>query len=176
MADPEHRAVKRGSLTSLVKFSDETYMVLHNEDITRKLLDSPPLPPPPWCQALIDALRSTPAPPLPWTAPTWGASFTDPDSEPIPYLEHRRGHRTAFIRALDPDHLLRHESECPRPTPPPEPDSDDSDWDSDDRDYAPAAVARPLQRTMLRRHHLFVAGRQSTLSALCGTSAATIPS
>ena len=34
LADPGHRAVKRGTLTSLVKFSDESYSVLRNENIT----------------------------------------------------------------------------------------------------------------------------------------------
>ena len=34
LADPGHRAVKRGTLISLVKFSDESYSVLRNENIT----------------------------------------------------------------------------------------------------------------------------------------------
>jgi hypothetical protein len=130
LADPTHRAVKRGALTSLVKFADETYCVFRNEDIVeaaRQLLVPPPLPLPPWRQAQVDALASIPAPPVPWTTPTWGASCTDPEGEPTPYLEHRRGYRTAFIRALDPDHLLRHEPKRPPGSArPPEPDSETS--------------------------------------------------
>jgi hypothetical protein len=113
-------------------------MVLRNDDVQEatRQLRAPPPPPPPlppllWRQAQIDALAATPATPIPWTAPTWGASCTGPDREPVPYLEHRRGRRTVFIRALDPDNLLRHEPDRPPNEPrPPEPDPDDSDDDS----------------------------------------------
>ena len=93
----------------------------------------------PWRQAQVDAadaLAQTPVPPVPWTAPTWGARCTDPDGEPVPYLEHPRGHRTAFICALDPVNLLRHEPERPRSERPPELNEKDSDGDSPMEHYA----------------------------------------
>ncbi len=72
LADPGHRVVQRGDLTSLVKLSDETYLVLPNEDIieaTRLRLAPPPLPHPQWRQAQIDVLAQPPDPPIPWTVP-----------------------------------------------------------------------------------------------------------
>jgi hypothetical protein len=64
--------------------------------------------PPAWRQAqAVDLTR--PIISTPWTLPTWQTSSsteTNPDREPHPYLSHRRGYRTATIRALDPDNLL----------------------------------------------------------------------
>ncbi len=59
LADPEHRAVKRGALTSLLKFSDETYIVMRNEGINEATRQ-------------LDTLATPSTPPAPWTAPTWG--------------------------------------------------------------------------------------------------------
>ncbi len=73
---------------------------------------SPP-DPPAWRQAQAAELLTRSIIPTPWTLPTWqpfSSAETDPDREPHPYLSHRRGYRKATIRALDPDHLLRHET------------------------------------------------------------------
>jgi hypothetical protein len=69
---------------------------------------APPLPA--WRQAQVDALPTPPTRPPPWPAPAWGANpQPEPSHEPDSYLSHRTGHRTVMIRAIDPDHLLRHE-------------------------------------------------------------------
>jgi hypothetical protein len=79
----------------------------------------PPLPA--WRQAQVDSLANAPPiPPARWTLPTWGSeSSSEPSREPDTYLSHRNGRRTATIRALDPDNLLRHEPPpFPNPTVP----------------------------------------------------------
>jgi hypothetical protein len=161
LADPGARPVKRGALTSLVKFSDETYCVLRNEDIktahdTARPLPRP-LPIPPWRQAQLDALAAAPAPALPWTLPTPTAAHADPDNEPVPQVDNRPGHRTVFIRALDPDHLLRHEPEGPRP---PKPNTEDSDEDSPMASYAapkPRSRGSRHGRTRTAKHYVSTA-------------------
>jgi hypothetical protein len=176
VANPGHRALKRSDLTSLVKFTDETYMVLRNVDIqeaTRQLGAPPPppqpIPPPLWRQAQIDALAATPATSVPWIAPTWGASCTDPDREPVPYLEHRRGRRTVFIRAIDPDNLLRHERERPPHEPrPPEPDPDDSNDDSPMEHYV---SPKKQSRRSGRRRGANAAHYASSISSFRGGTA-----
>jgi hypothetical protein len=76
---------------------------------------APPLPA--WRQAQVDALSTPPTLLPPWPAPAWGANpQPEPSHEPDSYLSHRNGRRTAMIRAIDPDHLLRHE---PPPAPGP---------------------------------------------------------
>jgi hypothetical protein len=76
---------------------------------------APPLPA--WRQAQVDALSAPPTRPPPWPAPAWGTNPPpEPSHEPDSYLSHRNGRRTAMIRAIDPDHLLRHEPP-PAPTP-----------------------------------------------------------
>jgi hypothetical protein len=72
---------------------------------------------PAWRRAQVDALSTPPLPPPPWPAPAWGSTANpEPSDEPDSYLAHRNGRRTAVIRAIDPDHLLRHE---PPPAPGP---------------------------------------------------------
>ncbi len=175
LADPGARPVKRGTLTSLVKFSDETYCVLRNEHIhaangdehnvistshgselqhrlamhqiqhiglRHQLMSEvtqprpPSVPLPPWRQAQLDALAAAPAPATPWTLPTPIAAHADPDCEPVPASNSRPRHRTVYIRAIDPDHLLRHEPELPRFARLPEPDGETSEDDSPMEHYA----------------------------------------
>jgi hypothetical protein len=81
----------------------------------RLLPSSLPPPLPTWRQAQVDTLSAPPLPPPPWPALAWGSNPNiEPSHEPNSYLSHRNGRRTAMIRAIDPDHLLRHE---PPPAP-----------------------------------------------------------
>ncbi len=160
LADPGARPVKRGTLTSLVKFFDATYCILRNEDINAAPDNIRPLPPPmqipPWRQAQLDALAAAPAPATPWTLPTPTAMHADPDNEPVPHADHRPGHRTVFIRALDPDHLLRHEPEGSRPAQTPAPNTEDSDEDSPMASYAspkPRSRRSGHGRTRTAKHY-----------------------
>jgi hypothetical protein len=91
---------------------------------------SHPTPPPPDWRLAQETELNRPVVPTPWTIPTWQPSSSDPDREPaprVPYLSHRRGYRTATIRALDPDNLLRHE-------PPPHPNTYDDDSNDSPRE------------------------------------------
>jgi hypothetical protein len=127
-----------------------------------------PLPPPPVWQVAQEAELTRPIVPTPWTRPTWQTSSSDagPDREPDPYLSHRRGYRTATIRALDPDHLLRHE-------PPPHsniypPYDDDSQDDSDDSprtSFATHKIARNPPRSSASAPSSFRGG--TTANAFC---------
>jgi hypothetical protein len=110
----------------------------------------PPPDPPAWRQAQAAEL-ARPVIPTPWTLPTFHASSsaeTDPECEPHP---HRRSYRTVMIRALDPDHLLRHE---PR-------DDDDDSNGSPRESFATNKTARFRPRTYA-----------STLSSFRGGTAA----
>ena len=94
--------------------------------------------------------------PIPWTLPTWqtSSSETGPEPEPVPYLSHRHGHRTATIRALDPDNLLRHEPPPHSNTYPPyENESEDSD-DQPLTSFATHTMLTTLLRIVVlpRRH------------------------
>ena len=85
---PSYLVVRRSTSTSLVKCPNHNYYVFRNIDVdeaaAQQRLQSqpPPLPPPPWRQAQLDYLTQPPAP-APWSVPTWGASSSDPDREPI---------------------------------------------------------------------------------------------
>ncbi len=126
-SNPGYLVVRRSTSTSLVKLPNHTYCVFRNMDFNkaeaRQRLQSqpPPLPPSPWRQAQIDSLAQ-PLASTPWAVPTWGTSSSDPDREPIPYLDHRR--------ARDPAHLLRHEPDLPRASRPDPDEEDDSPMES----------------------------------------------
>ncbi len=101
------------------------------------------LPPslPTWRQAQVDALLAPPLPPPPWPAPAWGSNpDIEPSHEPDSHLSRRNGRRTVMIRAIDPDHLLRHE---PPPAPGPR-RLPTQDYASDDslESYASAKTRR----------------------------------
>jgi hypothetical protein len=108
---------------------------------------TPPLPA--WRQAQIADLDRPSLPPAPWPPNPWGSTpATEPSREPDSYLSHRNGRRTAMIRAIDPDHLLRHEPPSapgPRPVP-------TQDYDSDDslQSYASATARRPRTLRILK--------------------------
>jgi hypothetical protein len=95
-------------------------------------------------------------------------------------LEYRRGHRTAMIHTLDPDHLLHHEPERPRnAAQPPEPDSDDSGNDSPMEHYAsPKKQSRRSSRRRAPTAAHYASSASSfrggtAVNAFCATPTAT---
>jgi hypothetical protein len=89
---------------------------------------APPLPL--WRQAQVADFSHPPPPPPPWPAPPWGSlPTTEPSHEPESHQSQRSRRRIVMVRALDPDHLLRHELPSepgPRFRPTRSYDSDDS--------------------------------------------------
>ena len=105
-----------------------------------------------------------------------GRPLQTPAPNPNPHPTFRRGYRTATIRALDPDHLLRHEPPPHANTyPPEENDTDDSD-DPPLTSFATGKTARLLPTNYASTLSSFRGGTAANAFFRCGTRRPATPS